>query len=218
MDSQRLEQLVARMRELDSQSVKFYDAKQTLASEGYSDEEIATATYTFPYDGKPNQPKPKDKVAEYIASHPEVADAIAGSVGEIERDKANYKQLAADSHELATRGMIAPGGVIIPVVNYTLARIAVVAGLLVTLLMQYIRPPSPALYMTEYLVCGLALVALFVMVLVRSLRMTKATLVFIGVVLVLVGALYMTAKRHEAAVTAPQCHSIGTSQFCRLGR
>lgn len=68
--------LLEKLRQLDTQRVPFFEAKNRLMAEGYTDQEIAHALYSFSYDGKPNVPKPHDPTAAYYAANPEEAKKI----------------------------------------------------------------------------------------------------------------------------------------------
>ena len=98
IDLNRVKRVVSRLKELDSQSVKFFDAKNLLLNEGYTEAEIAMATFEFPYDGVPNKPKEVDKIAEYLAKHPKRADklarAIMGMEQEYQREQQEIRNIA----------------------------------------------------------------------------------------------------------------------------
>lgn len=78
--------LVARLKELDSARVKFFDAKKLLLEEGYSEKEIAKCLYIFSYDGIPNKPKKEDPVTKYYTQSPEEAERVAQYILKHQRD------------------------------------------------------------------------------------------------------------------------------------
>lgn len=75
MNDERKAELLAKLRGMDSQRVKFYDAKERLLSVGYSDTEIADALYSFSYDGIPNASveATQAQVDRYYTERPEEA-------------------------------------------------------------------------------------------------------------------------------------------------
>lgn len=102
--TERETKLVARLKELDSAHVKFFDAKKLLLEEGYSEKEIAKCLYIFSYDGIPNKPKKEDPVTKYYTENPEEAERVAQYILKHRKDGEMARKIA---YALAAR--YAPG-------------------------------------------------------------------------------------------------------------
>ena len=91
---------------MDSARIKFFDAKNTLLKQGYTNTEIANALYEFSYDGIPNEPKedPNAIVRRYYAENAAEGKIIAKHLLR-EQKKGEYTKIAA--YALASR--YAPG-------------------------------------------------------------------------------------------------------------
>jgi hypothetical protein len=97
-----------RLKELDNQSVKFFDANQLMLSEGYSEAEILEGTYRFAYDGKPNEIKKADSLRNYYEKHPKVAREMADEILKAHGDDEHYNSVGRTASYLAASRM-APG-------------------------------------------------------------------------------------------------------------
>jgi hypothetical protein len=78
MDKQSI--LLEKLRSFDSQHISFFEAKKQLLAQGFSDQQIAQALYTFSYDGRPNSPKKSDPTTAYYAANPKEARRIGAYI------------------------------------------------------------------------------------------------------------------------------------------
>lgn len=100
--------VIGRLKELDSQSVPFYEANKKLLAEGFSEEEILEGIYNFSYDGKPNEIKKPDKIKEFYDKNPQAAKEMADYLLKQLAEEIRYEQIGrAASNFAASR--IAPG-------------------------------------------------------------------------------------------------------------
>lgn len=184
MDSQHLEQLVARLKELDSQSVLFYDAKQTLLSEGYSEEEITNATYTFPYDGKPNQ--------ALSQSH------LVGAAIDVSSEIKPYTDSYGRPSAKASAESASSGGKL-TLLNYVILRLIVALSVVGNILTFMLRPyPWPhQAYMVEYWLAGVTVGVLLLTMATRSLTLTWKNGMSIGLGLIAAAGLFINARYDE---------------------
>jgi hypothetical protein len=80
-----------RLKELDSQSIGFYEANQTMLREGYSEADILDGLYRFSYDGKPDKLIHPDPMKEYLKKHPQEAQKLADELLKLHDNDRHYK-------------------------------------------------------------------------------------------------------------------------------
>lgn len=86
MDIEKNKQLAARLTEFDIQGYTFFEAKQLLLNEGYTDDEIHLAALNNPFDGKKNEPRKKTDQQVFMEQHPEIAEKVANAVRVSEKE------------------------------------------------------------------------------------------------------------------------------------
>lgn len=102
--TERQTELIEKLRKLDTNRVPFFAARQQLLDEGYTEHEIATALYSFSYDGIPNKISKADPVTKYYTENPQDAEKVAGYIVKHMKDGEVSKKVA---YALAAR--YAPG-------------------------------------------------------------------------------------------------------------
>ena len=106
--------LEKKLEAYDLQGMRFHEAKKRLLKEGYSEDAIAIAVASRPFDGKKNRPKPAKPETEIFTKHPEVAREHAAVLLETHAENEHRKQQTAlmrmsaprGLHPMAMRGMV----------------------------------------------------------------------------------------------------------------
>lgn len=105
---QKQKTLLKKLKEMDSNSVPFFEAKQKLTDQGYSDVEISHALFEFSYDGKPNAVKTQNPTTKYYSQNPAEAKKIAEyMMQDMTQRQKGQQRSQASANLLASR--FAPG-------------------------------------------------------------------------------------------------------------
>jgi hypothetical protein len=80
MSSDRNKQLIQKLTAYDLAGTRYYDAKQALLHEGYTEDEIDQAAGSAPFDGKDNQSRDRTAGNPLYAARPADIERVAGEL------------------------------------------------------------------------------------------------------------------------------------------
>jgi len=85
----RAKKLIDRLKAYSDQNILYFQAKELLSKEGYTEEDFTTASYDYQYGEKPPA---IDILKQAVENNPRIADSMANEIinrdNEIERDEA----------------------------------------------------------------------------------------------------------------------------------
>jgi hypothetical protein len=103
MDPQKEKVIENILEKNRSQGIKFYQTKEQLLSQGYTEGEIVYALFSAPYDVTPSVPRPANPLEQYYTDNPEKAQEIATILLQ-QQQREDWDQTAADM----AAGQLAP--------------------------------------------------------------------------------------------------------------
>jgi hypothetical protein len=103
MSSDRNKQLIQKLTAYDLAGTRYYDAKQALLQEGYTEGEIDQAAGSAPFDGKDNQPRDRTAGNPLHAARPADIERVAGELLSYETARRD-RQLRIDMVSSTTWG------------------------------------------------------------------------------------------------------------------